>query len=101
MIKKRGPRGGSMITGLNTPNQRIERLWRNAFDGTIGIYYELFSFMEENAILDPFNKVDIAALDFTFIPLTNEKPDAWRHAKSKHCAEQLNIHLYVSGLQFK
>ena len=101
MIKKRGPRVGSMITGLNNPNQRIERLWRDVFDGTIGFYYELFSFMEENAILDPFNKVDIAALLFTFIPLTNEKLDAWRHARSKYCAEQLNIHLYVSRLQFK
>ena len=29
-------------------------------DGAFGFYYELFSFMEENAILDPFNEVDIA-----------------------------------------
>ena len=40
--------------------------------------------MEENGILDPFNEVDIGALDFTFIPLINEKLDAWRHAWSKH-----------------
>ena len=54
------------------------------FNGVIGFYYELFSFMEENGILDPFNEVDIAALHFTFIPLINEKLDAWRHAWSKH-----------------
>ena len=35
--------------------------------------------MEENAILDPFNETDITALYFTFIPLINEKLDAWRH----------------------
>ena len=55
------------------------------FNGVIGFYYELFSFVEENAVLNPFNEVDIAALHFTFIPLINEKLDAWRHARSKHC----------------
>ena len=73
-----------MITGPSTHNQRIERLWRDVSDGVIGFYYELFSFMEENGTLDPFNEVDIGALDFTFIPLINEKLDAWRHAWSKH-----------------
>ena len=40
--------------------------------------------MEENGILDSFNETDIAALHFTFIPLMNEKVDAWQHAWSKH-----------------
>ena len=62
MIKKTGPERGSMITGPSTHNQRNERLWRDVFDGVIGFYYQLFSFMEENAILDPFNKIDIATL---------------------------------------
>ena len=33
--------------------------------------------MEENAILDTFNEVDIAARMLTFILLINEKLDAW------------------------
>ena len=61
-IKKRGPGKDSMITGPSTHNQRTERLWRDVFDGEIGFYYKLFSFIEENAILDPFNEADIAAL---------------------------------------
>ena len=72
MIKERVPGRGSMITGPRPHNQRIECLWRDVFDGVIGFDYELFSFMEENA-LDPFNDVDIAALHFTLILLINEK----------------------------
>ena len=53
------------------------------FNGVIGFYYELFSFMEENGILDPFNEVYIAALHFTFISMINEKLDIWWHAWSK------------------
>ena len=49
---------------------------KDMFDGVIGFYYEPFSFMEENVILDPFNEVDIAGLHITFIPLINEKLDA-------------------------
>ena len=100
MIKERGPGRGSMITGPSTHNQRIERLWRDAFDGVIGFYYELFSFMEENGILDPFNEDDIAALHFTFIPLINEKLDAWRHAWSKHRIRTIKtspLRLWVAG----
>ena len=54
-----------MISGTSTHNQRIERLWKNVLDDVIGFCYELFSFMEENRILDPFNEVDTAVLYFT------------------------------------
>ena len=100
MIKERGPGKGSMITGPNTHNQSIECLWRDVFDGVIGFYYELFSFMEENGILDPFNEV--AALHFTFIPLINEKLDAWWQAWSKHRIRTIKTSpLRLSGLLVK
>ena len=44
------------------------------FDGVIGFYYELLSLMEENAMLDPFNEVDKAAL--TFILIINDQYDS-------------------------
>ena len=89
-----------MITGPSTHNQRIARLWRDVFDGVIGFHYKLFQFMEENGILDPFKEVDIAALHFTFIPLINEKLDAWRHAWSKHRIRTIKtspLCLWVAG----
>ena len=76
MIEKRGSERGSMITGPSTHNQRIERLWRDVFDGVLAFCYELFTFMEDNELLDPFNEMDIAAIHDIFIPLINNKLDA-------------------------
>ena len=56
--------------------------------------------MEDNELLDPFNEIDIAALHYIFIPLINNKLDAWRHAWSKHRIRTIKtstIHLWVSG----
>ena len=100
MIEKRGLERGSMITGPGTHNQRIERLWRDGFDGVFALYYELFTFMEDNELLDPFNEIDKAALHYIFIPLINNKLDAWRHAWSKHRIRTIKtslIRLWVSG----
>lgn len=45
----------SMITGKSTRNQRIERLWRDVFEGVLSFFYNLFYFMEDQGFLDPLN----------------------------------------------
>ena len=56
--------------------------------------------MEDNELQNPFNEIDIAALRYMFIPIINNKLDAWRHAWSKYRIRTIKtspIRLWVSG----
>ena len=73
-----------MISGKSTHNQRIERLWRDVYEGVLSYFYQLFYFMEEEDILDPLNESHLAALHYVFLPLVNEKLNLWKTAWAHH-----------------
>ncbi|XP_045182634.2 uncharacterized protein LOC123541283 [Mercenaria mercenaria] len=82
MFENRGAHG--ILTGKSTHNQRIERLWRDVYDGVLVHYYLLFSFMEDEDILDALNPIHLFALHYVYKDKINEKLDIWREAWASH-----------------
>ncbi|KAH3895650.1 hypothetical protein DPMN_019815 [Dreissena polymorpha] len=98
MLAKRGT--GSMITGRSTHNQRIERLWRDVFEGVLSYFYHLFYYMEDNRILDSLNIVHLIALHYIYMEEINRRLSLWTQAWSTHRLRTVRFSphaLWISG----
>lgn len=99
----RGPGHSTVIVGKSVHNQRIERLWRDVFEGVLGFYRGLFNHLESVGILNSDDDIDLFCLHTVYLPRINRHLNTWREAWMKHpMRTEHNLspeQLWIRGLQ--
>ena len=88
--------------GPSVHNQRIERLWRDVYTGCNSLFYHLFHYLEDTALLDPNNDIHLYALHYVYIPRINEALSlfvcAWNRHQLRTAGSFSPQQLWVSGM---
>ena len=90
---------GSIITGTSTHNQRIEKLWRDVFEGILSYFYNLFYPIEDLDILDSLNQVHLAALHYIYMDELKRRLESSQASWSGHRIRLLQNPVWIPFMQ--
>ena len=90
------------LIGKSTHNQRIERLWKDVFEGCLCLFYDLFYHLENSSLLDPNNSLHLWCLHYVYLPMLNRHLKQWKNAWSHHSLRTERnlspIQLWIRGI---
>ena len=84
MVTQYGGDESTIITGSSVHNERIERLWRDVSRSVIVPFKEIFISLEDQAILDVHNEVDLFCLHAVFTGRINASIEEFIRSWNSH-----------------